>query len=584
MSFLVQWLKKYWLVSFAALAVGVFTLLPSLYFFQKAGDSFKGVYPFFSADTLYYQARVHEISDGHSELNHPYFFEHKNETYPQATGAEKFIYVLTKIFNATAPGLQIFFDFVFPVLIFVLTYFLFRKFSSNKYLAVFLPALLYTIVMGGIFKPVNPQITFPLLLLFLLSWTSLILNNNKKLLRASICGLFLGLLFLTYFYHWSFVVVVVGIYVLILLFRKKFRQAWYHIFAGLCAIVIGLPYFIRVIQGMNAPFSSETAVRIGMYFSHMPESLPRIAIAIFALVFFVLFARVYKIQSDKRYLIVLSLLGANVIYPNHQIISGIIIENAVHWSWMPVFIYCLSASYMFEVLQDKKRNFKNNVWIFFIVAAIFVIPAWRLGTFTWKPYLNKYITKEAIERQYYADVFDWINKNTSKDDVILSDRQMMRFIPAYTHANVYNTLYAYNLPSSDKEVIERYLLANFFNPNAIEEKNFALSSGERILWAFPNESEKSTHTFFRGWSFGVKRVFEEQYSFDKELAKVRSVYESLSQDGWDVSLLKKYRLDYIIWDKNAVLDWNIDDYNDLEVVERIGNVVIYKFKASDSIK
>ena len=90
-------IRKYWLVILGTLVVALFTGLPSIFFFQRMGDDFKGVYPVFNGDALFYQARVREIADGHLGLNHQYFFEHKNIVYPQQIGAEYFIYGLTKI-------------------------------------------------------------------------------------------------------------------------------------------------------------------------------------------------------------------------------------------------------------------------------------------------------------------------------------------------------------------------------------------------------------------------------------------------------------------------------------------------------
>ncbi|PIR57317.1 MAG: hypothetical protein COU72_01545 [Parcubacteria group bacterium CG10_big_fil_rev_8_21_14_0_10_41_35] len=578
MNTVLAWIKKYWLVALATIVVVVFTGLPSIVFFQRMGDDFKGVYPVFNSDALYYHARAQEIDDGHYDLNHAYFFEHKDIAYPQSNGAEYFVYGLTKLFNFSAPAMQIAFDFIAPGLIFILTYFLFKKFSSNEYTAVLFPVILYTVVMGGLFKPINPQITFPLLLLFLIFWIKLILNNDHKFRNSIVAGILWGLLFLMYFYHWSFLVVVVGLYMLALLFKKSFSELKYHGLMCGIAVLIGIPYFIRIWQAMDAPFHTETAVRVGQYFSHIPESIPRLLVALVWIAVFAWFVRAYNLSRDKKSYIIGTLLLANIIYPNHQIISGIIIQNAVHWSWMPVFIFALSAHYMLSIARNNKPSFKN-ISAYVLIALMLIAPAWRLNTFNWSRYVSQYNNNVVDDKQYYSEVFDWINDNTQKDVVIFSDSELMKFIPAYTHANVYNSEYAYNLPGSDQEVIERYLLAHFFEPGSFYENGFGLSGGARILWSFPSESEKNTHTFFRGWGFGREANYEEQYSFDKELAKISGVYESLLEQDWDIALLKKYRLDYIVWDSNESLEWDIKDYSqDLELVKKIGDVIIYKFK------
>lgn len=569
------WLKKYRLVSFGTIAVALFTGLPTLVFFQRIGDNFAGVYPVFNGDALYYQARVREIADGHAGLNHPYFFEHKDEIYPQATGAEYFIYALTEIFAVSAPALQIILDFVLPALIFLLTYLFFKKFSANEYTAVLFPLLLYTIVTAGLFKPINPQVSLPLLLLFLIFWAALIFQAEKKFLYSVLAGLILGLLFLTYFYHWSFILVLIGMHIVVLLLRRSFAELKYHGLTLAAAVLVGVPYWLRIFSALDAPNSAETAARVGLYFSHLPESYPRLAVALVWLGFFVLFARYYKIEQEKKAQFVAVLLIANVLYPNHQLITGVIIENAVHWSWMPVLIFALSAHYMIAVLRRENIAFWKNRLSLLVAAMLLFLPAWRLSTFLLPSYNYQYKRNIAAELQYYAAIFDWINAETKKDSVILADERLMKFIPVYTGANVYDTQYAYNLPGSDFEVAERYLLARFFEADFFAAADLGINNDGRILWSFPGESEKNTHTVAGRWVI----PYEPQYSLEKERAKIAAVYNNLAKGGWDISLLKKYRLDYIIWDKKAKPEWNLERFPELESVESIGDVAIYQFKS-----
>ncbi len=576
MKEILSWLKQYWLVMFGTCVVVAFTALPSLFFFQNIGNDFKGLYPVFNADALYYQTRVQEIADGHYALNHPYFFEHKDIPYPQAHGGEYVVFGISKLFGLTAPALQIVFDIIAPAIIFILSYLLFKRFSKNEYTSVLFPALVYTFAMGGLFKPINPQVTLPLLLLFFLFWVHLVQDKQHKLRNSIIAGVVWGALFLTYFYHWSFLVVVIGLYMLYLIVEKKYSELKYHgVMIGIAG-VLGIPYFVRVIQSLQAPFHTETSVRVGMYFSHMPESIPRLGVALIWVVVFIFFIKHYRCVKDTKAWLVGTLLLANVIYPNHQVITGVIVQNAVHWSWMPLLVFALSAQYMLSVVRSKAPSFKNIV-VFSVVVLMFILPAWRLHSFIWPGYVAKYNIREFVEQQYYVDIFDWINTHTEKDTVILSDIEMMKYIPAYTHANVFNTHYAFNLPGSDVEIVERALLANYFNPTFFEN-DFNYPLGSRLLWSFPNESEKNTQIFARGWNIGKKKMFEEQYSMEKELAFVQEVYQDLIKQGWDISLLTRYQLDYIVWDMRKHPEWSINQYPELKLVARIGDVAIYQLE------
>ena len=568
-------IKKYWLVILGTLVVGLFTALPSLVFFQRIGDNWRGVYPVFNGDALFYQARIREIYDGHGAINHAYFFEHKNDVYPQQVGAEYFAYGLTKILGISAPAAQLGWDFAAPALIFLLTYLFFKKFTANEYTAVFFPASLYTAVMGGLFKPIHPQVTLPLLLLFLFFWSKLILSAQKKWRNSLAAGLILGLLFLTYFYHWSFLLVVIGIYLLIVLFEKAFGEIKYHALMLGVAVVIGLPYFLKAWASLEAPGQAETMARLGLYFSHLPESYPRLAVALVWLAFFAWFARHYKIEKEKPAQIITALLGANVLYPNHQIITGMILNNAAHWSWMPILIFSASAHYMVGILRRENMKLWKNRLMLLAVAMLLILPAWRLSTFFWHSYPEQYKNNIADDQQYYAGVFSWINANTKPDDVILSDMQLMSFIPVYTAANVYNSYYAFVLPASDQEIIERALLAHFFEPDFFTAKEFGYKGGDRILWSLTADAEANTHSVAGIWAI----PYEPRYSLEAEKQAIRKIYDNLLKNDWDMSLLKKYRLDYIIWDKAEHPEWNVAKDNELELAKQIGDILIYRVKS-----
>lgn len=573
MNSYLSWIKKNYLVICATIGVALFTGLPTIVFFQNIDNEFNGLYPVFNGDALYYQARIQDMEDGHFSLNHQYFFEEKDSRFPQGVGADYFIYGITKLFNISNPALQIVLDFLMPALIFLLTFALFKRFSRNKYTVVLFPLILYTFAMGGgLLKPMRPQVVLPILLLFLLCWTALIIKRDKKILYSCLSGLLLGLLFLSYYYFWSFAIVLIGLYILILLMRKSYMQLKHHGLMLGIGVLIGLPYFIRFWQSLNTAYHTEIAARIGIYYSHLPESYPRLIVALVWLLFFVWFSRRYKIEQEKKTHIIAVLLIANVLYPNHQIITGIIMENALHWSWMPILVFGISAHYMVAVLQKKHISFNKHGLILGAVFIMFLLPAYRLHTFMWSKYLGLYRPNFALNHQYYADVFDWINNNTNKDDVIYSDMDLMSYVPAYTSANVYDSKYAFVLPGSDKMVVERTLLSHFFEKDYFIDKDFGFSKGARILWFFQNESEKNTHTIAGKW----KIPYESVYSVEREKEFVSQIYNNMAEQGWDAQLLKKYRVDYIIWDTNLKPEWNLEQYNELKLIDQVEDVLIYK--------
>jgi len=582
-------LKKYWLSIAGAIIVGLFTVMPWFLFLSRMGGDFQGVWPQFNGDAFFYLARTQEIFDGHPEMNHQYFWEHKEDIYPQARGAEYFFAALSKISGLDLPTLQVVMDFVSPAVILILIFILLYSLSPHKYTAVILPLLLFTLVGGGVNKPIHPQITFPILVIFLIFWFRFIIKDSQKILNASLAGLFFGLLFLTYHYHWMFLIVLTGIYFLILLLKKDWFNIKYHLLMWVVAFVIGIPYFIQFWQGANIPYYHEMMVRMGMYYSHLPETFPKLIVALIWLAFFVLVARHYKLEEKSIIQAMVSLLIANVLLPNHQLITGIIIQNSNHWSGMPLFIYAVNGHYLlWEIAKQKDTSKFLSVkkGLLLILIILIIAPMWRMSTFALKPFLENYSAdgREVLyssirtdNLQYYKSIFNWVNNNTEPDSVILADGKLMSFFPVYTRANVYNTEYAQWLPGSDEEVIERALLANFFNPDFYQEGKFNSEKFYGLIWVMARQTEYNTHIIVDDFGLDWKLKYKPKYSIGQEREKIKKVYDKLALKGWNINLLKKYRLDYIVWDKNRDANWNLENYKELKKVYEEGEVEIYVF-------
>ncbi|MDP3900381.1 MAG: hypothetical protein Q8Q23_04850 [bacterium] len=585
-----NFLKKYWAVVIGVIVVAVFTGLPSFLFFQRVGNDFAGVYPVNNGDTLFYLARTQEVFDGHKAINHQYFWEHKNSTYAQARGAEYFFGFIADIFHISLPALQIIMDFVSPAIIFILTYLLLYTIAPHKYAAVILPLLTFTLAFGGITKPMHPQLSLPILIIFLIFWVRFIKNNQDKRFNAVLAGAFFGLLFLTYHYHWMFAITLTGIYFLILLLRQDWLNTKYYLLMWGVAVAAGIPYLLQFISGAKVPYYAEMLVRIGLYHSHLPETYPRLAVALVWLAFFIFFARYYKLEEKPAAQIIASLLIANVLFPNHQLITGIIVENANHWAWMPLFIFIISGHYIFWVIsrqqeQERKRAIIKKIMLA-ILFILIIAPAYRFSTFTLQPFLQLYADRSSAgfrpaspidtkNLQYYSTIFDWINENTEPDAVIFSDSRLMSFIPVYTRANVYNTEYAQWLPGSDQEIIERSLLTKFFDEDAYVNGEFQVEKFYNLIWAMTRQTEENTHTILDNYGLSWRLRYEPKYSISQEKEKIQAVYANLKIFGWDINLLKKYRLDYIIWDKNFKPEWKLDEYQQLSKVYEDNNVAIY---------
>lgn len=576
-----QLIKKYWPLLLISILVGLFSILPLFFSLQRMGNDFQGIWPQFNGDANFYLSRVHEAFDGHIDMNNPYYFEQKNTTYPQATGGELLLAFSAKDLHISIPNLQVALDFIAPAIIAALFYLLLMAIYPNRLSAFLLPLFIFTFVSGGMTKPIHPEISFPILLLFLVNWFRLVLKSGNKFISIFACGVSLGVLFLTYFFHWSFLLVVLGIYGLILLITKNYKQLKYHIIFLFTAGIVAIPYFIRVFSGTTSPLYAEMAARMGVYVTHWPETFPRLAVALAWLALYIFTTRYYKLNREPRAHIIFSLLIANVIYPNHQVITGLTIENANHWSFMPIFLYAIAGHYLVYLIFERTRDIRTvfDKAVIGIIAVMLVVPAWRLQSFNW-PHYRASLSYPAIEesQQNYAEILQWINNNTPIDAVIFSHSAFMQLVPVYTHANVYYSENGYYLMANDKEIIERTLLVHFFDIDKFKNVNFGLGEVPRILWTQAAMIEINTHKFHD--IFNIPYV--KQYTLERELTKVNSVLAGLEAEGWDINLLRRYRLDYIVWDKALYPGWKLDGYKDLKPVYEKDNIAIFMFKNNNN--
>jgi hypothetical protein len=574
------WFKKgYYLPLFGAIIVGLYTFLPFAFSIARMGEDFQWIWPVHNEDSIVYLARAHEIIDGHFEINQPFYFENKNIAFPQSALGEFFLAGLSSLLHLSLPAIQFGLEFILPALIYFLTFLLFRRFNCNKYLSFFLPLIFFTVITGGLGKAINPQLSLPVLLFFLILLADIFSEENSKKVKYIFLGLCLGVSFLLYFYNWSLMLVILGIVGLFLIFAKEHQKLKNIIIFSFFGFIIGSPYFYLVIKGLTAPFHDETALRIGVYYSHWLESMPRLAVAIVWLLFFCFAIWKTKKLNNKKAQFILILLIVNIIYPNHQVITGIIIQNANHWSWMPILIYALSAHFLLgELLRGKnfsslfKKENRLPITLSAFTIFLLVIPAYRLATFNFSG--QSFFKCQTEKLQYYQPIFSWLQKNTDRDSVVLSDKEVSLYIPVYTHNNVYFHQHAFYYPGSDREVFERAILYNFFNKNFFNDGVYGMSADKRIIWTQAAMNEYNTHWLYRllGWRY------QSNYSLEKEKMMVEQVGAELLEKKFGIGALNKFRLDYIIWDKNLNPDWDVLKYKELQKVFEVNNVIIFRNK------
>lgn len=576
--------KKHWLAFLVAILASAYVVLPSILSYVAASESYDGVFYSNNSDWLYYASRIKKISDGHNGGNQ-YFFEHAQDINVNTPGAEIGLAFIVQVFHIDTIHLLMALNIIAPLLITLIFYALLYQLSRSRWVSVAIPLFLLMTNIWDLSKAIHPQINLPILLLLLYVWfkmlsrleecTSPLATELKKMWKSILlCGTLLGLLYFIYLYDWSFFYVVLGCSALLSLI---YRQRDIAILNGLiltASVPFGIGYLLLLRRVFQSPLLEDLGPRYGMYHTHLPESLPRMLVAIAAVLLIALFIRYAKLQKNRVAQGALCLIAGNLIYPNYQIILGVVYCTALHWSFMPIILFSIGAAFIYPYLKNPPPDTSRRVRIFGILFIIlFVAASLRLSSF--KPAPNIEVAIQDFKSvQRYGPVLRYLQTSTPSDSVVLTHDRLSYIIPAFTHNFIYYLNYSQYTPVSNRELVERYLLSNQFDPKFFEEERSGDGSRARqknVLWQAPYHIEETL--LFR-LLYGVQ---ESPYSLKKERAYVRDVLNDLESSGEiNVDGLKKYRLDYIVWDKESFPDWTIDQVPEFKQVFESNNLIVYR--------
>ena len=127
---------------------------------------------------------------------------------------------------------------------------------------------------------------------------------------------------------------------------------------------------------------------------------------------------------------------------------------------------------------------------------------------------------------------------------------------------------------SDEEVEERFVLNSFFEDF---DENFVIKN-ERAIWGVRYIDRYGDAVRANKWRriLGLQLKDETRLP-NNEVKIILAKAAEIKRDGFNEGL-KKYQVDYFIWDKNKNPDWRLNNQNFIESVFKNNNFVIYKIK------
>ncbi|MFA4872194.1 MAG: hypothetical protein WC610_04035 [Patescibacteria group bacterium] len=564
----------------AAVIIGFLYLMPQLFFIFSLGDKFQGVYREINDDERYYMARARDIVDGHYLLSNPYFVEHKSGEPMQVFLSDLLAAWPARIFHFDVYPLYLFYDFLWPAVLFFLTYFIFYRLIKNKFWSIFFSLFIFLIKYFFVFnRPINPQFVFVFALTLVLLLL-LILTAEKKAgpkradLSVVLAGLNFGLLFYFYVYFWTYFIVVFSLLIFYFLYKRDFYFLKKILSVGLIGLAVAVPYFYQFWRSSQSDFFLETLQRIGLLNTRLPSGLETTALALLVMILFVFYWRFGRrrengIPSVEAFLFIGAASAA--ISMNQHVITGRNALSASHYDLISYFFIVFALVYL--VWQIKKivrfLDFKFIKVVFLLALVGFFIPIIAKGF--------KFDYPGGVNQQRFGPLFVWLNENTPKDSVVMADAELSSLIPSYAHNNIFFDFGGVLFFISDQEALDRFVVNNFWYKNFNEEfvkANFNSVYGYQYDAQGGRAKQKNKLKKIFGWA---GQDLEKIYYPPEKVEAVLNHYQDWRRKDWPEAF-KNYQIDYLVINELSDSDWAPDPQNFrfLRLVKEINKIKIYQ--------
>ncbi len=467
-----------------AILFSVLAVSPHIVFLYNQGSQFIGVYQTFSDDEIYYQARIAEVVRGNLNIGNAYIQEHQSDPFLQPPIAEWIVAGIVVITHLPVPTITMAGDIVFVFLGFLLLFFLLKKYTEKRSLALLYTSLFYTLFISTFGRPVSPQLMVLFLFVGLFFIHQIYIEKEVSVLRvkklSTLLGITIGLTLFISPYYWT---------TLLVFYVCTLAGSWFHqrqisyikksfFWFTLSFVPFCLLYGWFVVRASKLLGYVDTTARFGLIHSHWPGSYTNI---IFALLSVCLLVFSCRFLSKQNFWLATSFVISIFVLNWQNIITGQALQFSSHYLLVTILLVLFVVAIIHASLLNttnagsiKKRNLLVGIFIVLIIL-LFAQKSELKGLYY--SIFNQNISSNLESK---SELFHWFNKNTSKDSVVLTLGEDFDFLlPVYTHNKVFYNVYATLFVMSNEETENRWLIQNIFNPNVDAAY---LTSHQRDFW------------------------------------------------------------------------------------------------------
>lgn len=576
------------LIIAGSLLLTILIFAPLLAFPYVIADKYQGInINWFGTDAHFYLTRGKEVLDGHG-LGSPLLREGKNDADIYHSYSEYILLAPIKLLGLTKKvdivTLYNTYNFIGVFFLICLIYFFVWQLSRKKLLAI--AAALFAI--GGysiiyrktlFYNDLNiyARVIYPFVssIVLFLYLNSLVKSWKSIELKYKIlAGVFFGLSFYVYFYAWSFILALNGCLFLIFLFKKDFSRLKKIIFISGLGLALGAYNLSQLYLWAISESGKQMAYFMWSSYGRIPifSKIGFITLMIFAVYY-------YKRRDDKNSPFILAVILSGWVALNQQIITGRILQYG-HYYWY--FIVPLSIIVNLYMIWHLIKNENLKKYLFLIlICLVFINTAGGQykSFFTWLE-----IKKQ---EQNYRPIIDFLNRD-EKPGVILASLEDEYLFTVYTP----HDLFWHGSANFNNVPIQRFedVLFTYYYLNREARDNFKgylEKTGEdrSARGSYYKSLFRNIDGYWSGYDYytyrdkivaGDKILSEKRVGLIDELSKEYS--EMIVKDKGIDKLLKKYGVNYLVWDKNKRPEWDITVVSGLKQVYSYHNIYVYELK------
>ncbi len=276
-----------------------------------------------------------------------------------------------------------------------------------------------------------------------------------------------GLLFYTYFHHWVYWIIVLGIVFLLVLIFYRTNKALiknFLIFWG-CLAIITIPYFVTYFLFNNLDTAQDFVWRAGVTFGHTlgvgrenaPDLIVYLALIILTYLFY------FKRNREKAVLFFGLILAMFAVWNIQLVIGYVPVPHFFRRSISPI-IFIIGFDFLYYLFGRVRAGNYPLVKRFgvavLILLSVFVVAKKAVNIFAIKKNIQPHLVDYYTFPNGVAESWRWINDNLSGEPRVISPSTLNSFyLASYTSVRPFMpTAFTTLLPMA--EIEERYLISH----------------------------------------------------------------------------------------------------------------------------